>query len=114
MNKLITDPASTSKSNTRDTYQVVVKPGDKRMRVVFAGATIADSADAVVLYETRLPAVYYFPRKDVRMDLLQRTEHRTHCPFKGNASYWSLEIGNQRADNVVWSYEEPLQEAQAV
>ncbi|MDH3899900.1 MAG: DUF427 domain-containing protein, partial [Gammaproteobacteria bacterium] len=74
-------------------YRVAVEPSAKRVRVVFAGETIADSTDALVLHETRLPLVYYFPRNDVRMNLLQRTEHRTHCPFKGNASYWSIAAG---------------------
>jgi class 3 adenylate cyclase/uncharacterized protein (DUF427 family) len=95
-------------------YRVVVEPCSKRLRVVFAGESIADSTDALVLHETRLPQVYYFPRKDVRMDLLQRTEHRTHCPFKGNASYWTIKAGNQVADNAVWSYENPLQDAQQI
>jgi len=95
-------------------YRVVVEPFGKRLRVMFAGETIADSEDALVLHETRLPAVYYFPRRDVRMDLLRRTEHRTHCPFKGNASYWSIAAGDQFAQNAVWSYEDPLQDAQAV
>jgi hypothetical protein len=58
--------------------------------------------------------VSYFPRKDVRMELLQRTDHHTHCPFKGNASYWTLRAGNQVAENVVWSYEHPLIDAQAI
>jgi class 3 adenylate cyclase/uncharacterized protein (DUF427 family) len=95
-------------------YRVAVEPSAKRVRVVFAGETIADSTDALVLHETRLPQVYYFPRKDVRMDLLQRTGHRTHCPFKGNAAYWSIETGNQAAENAVWSYENPLQEAHEI
>jgi class 3 adenylate cyclase/uncharacterized protein (DUF427 family) len=93
---------------------MVVEPCGKRLRVVFAGEVIADSTDALVLHETRLPQVYYFPRKDVRMDLLQRTEHRTHCPFKGNASYWTIEAGNQVAENAVWSYENPLEDAQEI
>ena len=95
-------------------YRVSVEPGNKRVRAVFAGETIADSTDALVLRETRLPPVYYFPRKDVRMDLLQRTDHRTHCPFKGNASYWSIVTGNQVAENVVWSYENPLEDAHGI
>jgi len=86
----------------------------KRLRVVFAGETIVDSTDAIVLHETRLPQVYYFPRRDVRMDLLQRTAHRTHCPFKGNASYWSIVAGNQAKENAAWSYENPLHDAQAI
>jgi adenylate cyclase len=95
-------------------YRVVVEPYGKRVQVVFAGEIIADSTDALVLHETRLPQVYYFPRTAVRMDLLQRTEHRTHCPFKGNASYWTIAAENQVAENVVWSYEHPLKEAQQI
>jgi len=95
-------------------YRVVVEPCGKRLRVVFAGETIADSRDTLVLHETRLPPVSYFPRKDVRMDLLERTDHHTHCPFKGNASYWTLRAGNQVAENAVWSYEHPLNDAQAI
>jgi class 3 adenylate cyclase/uncharacterized protein (DUF427 family) len=101
-------------TETDAAYHVVVEPCPKRVRVVFAGETIADSTDALVFRETRLPQVYYFPRKDVRMDLLQRTEHRTHCPFKGNASYWSIAAGNQVTENVVWSYENPLQDAHEI
>ena len=104
----------TSESSTAAAYRVIVKPAEKRVQVVFAGVTIVDSTDAVVLYETRLPPVYYFPQKDVRMDYLQRTEHRTHCPFKGNASYWTIHAGDALADNVVWAYENPLQEAQDI
>lgn len=114
MGKSVTNSVSTSESSTGTAYRVVVKPSDKRIRVVFAGVTIADSTDAVVLYETRLPPVYYFPRKDVRMEDLQRTEHHTHCPFKGNASYWNIHVGDALAENVVWAYESPLQEAQDV
>jgi adenylate cyclase len=95
-------------------YRVIVEPCGKRVQVAYAGEMIADSTDALVLHETRLPPVYYFPREDVRMDLLQRTEHRTHCPFKGNASYWSIAAGNQVAENVVWSYENPLEDAQQI
>jgi class 3 adenylate cyclase/uncharacterized protein (DUF427 family) len=95
-------------------YRMVVEPCGKRLRVVFAGETIADSTEALVLHETRLPPVYYFPRQDVRMDLLRRTAQRTHCPFKGNASYWSIAAGDQVAENAVWSYENPLQDAQAI
>ena len=105
---------STSESSTAAAYRIAVKPGDKRVRVVFAGVTIADSTDALVLYETRLPSVYYFPQRDVRMDYLQRTEYRTHCPFKGNASYWSIHASDAQADNAVWAYENPLQEAQGI
>ncbi|MGD8631198.1 MAG: DUF427 domain-containing protein [Gammaproteobacteria bacterium] len=95
-------------------YHVQVEACSSRLRVVFAGATIADSTEVRVLHETRLPQVYYFPRKDVRMDLLQRTEHHTHCPFKGNASYWDVIVGKRVGENAAWSYENPLPEAQKI
>jgi len=101
-------------TETLTAYRVLVEPCETRVRVMFAGETIADSTDALLLHETRLPQVYYFPRRDVRMDLLRRTEHRTHCPFKGNASYWTIEAGKRIAENAVWSYENPLSDAQAV
>jgi adenylate cyclase len=114
MDQSAAQPATKSGSDVKAAYRVVMEPGGKRVRVVFAGKTIADSMDVVVLHETRLPPQYYFPRKDVRMEFLRRTEHRTHCPFKGNASYWTIEAGNQVADNVVWSYEDPLQDVRAI
>ena len=95
-------------------YRVIVKQADKHVRVVYAGVTIADSSDALVLYETRLPPVYYFPEKDVRMEYLQRTQHRTHCPFKGNASYWTVHVNDAVAVHAVWAYEDPLPEAQEI
>ena len=111
MNEPVVKSETASANNAGVAYRVVVKPGGKRVRVVFAGVTIADSTDAVVLHETRLPPVWYFPKQDVRMEYLQRTEHRTHCPFKGNASYWSIYVDNAVADNAVWAYEKPLEEA---
>ena len=65
----------------------------------------------MVLKETRLAPTFYFPRDDVRMDLLAQTDNHTHCPFKGNASYWSVTVGDRNTENVVWSYEEPYAEA---
>jgi len=99
---------------SKPTYRVVIKPCKKRVRIVFAGETIADSITAVVLHETRLAPVYYFPRKDVHMEFLQRTKHHTHCPLKGNTSYWNIKTGNQVADNVAWSYEDPIEDAQEI
>ena len=90
------------------------EPSKKRVRIEFNGARIADSSRALVLHETRLPPAYYFPGEDVRMDFLARTEHRTHCPFKGNASYWSVKVGDRVAENAVWAYEEPYREAEPV
>jgi class 3 adenylate cyclase len=64
-----------------------------------------------VVHETRLPPAYYFPAEDVRMDLLAKTAFSTHCPFKGNASYWTLKVGDRIAENAAWAYEEPYREA---
>ena len=76
--------------------------------------TIADSAHVLIMHETRLPNVYYFPRGDVRMEFLQRSTHRTNCPFKGNATHWSLTVGDRTVENAAWSYEEAFDEAASV
>ena len=71
-------------------YQIEFEPAGQRVHVVFNGVTVADSSQAMILRETRLAPVYYLPREDVRMELMERTDYRTHCPFKGDASYWTL------------------------
>lgn len=86
----------------------------QRIRGRFAGETVVDTRRAVMLHETRLLPQWYVPIEDVREDLLERTEHSTHCPFKGDASYWSLRVGDRVAENVVWGYENPLPECSAV
>ena len=86
----------------------------KRVRAVFAGETVADSTGVLIMHETRLRPAFYFPREDVRMDLLVRTDRHTHCPFKGNASYYSLVVGEAIAENAAWSYEEPFDESSMV
>jgi adenylate cyclase len=91
-------------------YQMSFEAYPHHLRVVFDEQTIAESDHAMILYETRLPPVFYFPRDAVRMDLLQPTRHHTHCPFKGNASYWTIVVGDRRAENAAWAYEEPLPE----
>jgi uncharacterized protein (DUF427 family) len=74
----------------------------------WAGAVIAESGDALLLREAGLAPVVYFPMEDVRMDLLTPTEHRTRCPFKGDASYWSIEADGRRSDDIAWAYRDPL------
>ncbi len=95
-------------------YAISIELTDRRVKVVFNGETVADTRRALILHETRLPPVYYLPRKDVRMDLAFPTEYHTHCPFKGNASYWTLNVEGQVAENGLWSYEDPLPEAEAI
>ena len=72
-----------------------------------AGTVIADTREALTLQEASYPAVQYIPRKDVDMSLLQRTEHSTHCPYKGDCAYFSIPLGGSRSVNAVWSYETP-------
>jgi uncharacterized protein (DUF427 family)/putative intracellular protease/amidase len=74
------------------------------------GEVVAQSRDALLLREANLPPVVYLPMEDVRMDLLHRTDHRTRCPFKGEASYWSIRVGDQGSDDIAWAYEDPLPE----
>lgn len=82
----------------------------RRIRVVFAGVTVADSKRAMLLHEFgRLP-VFYFPLEDVRVDLLEASEHHTHSPLKGEASYWTLRVGDRKAEHAAWSYPHPLAE----
>jgi uncharacterized protein (DUF427 family) len=89
------------------THRIETRPAGVRVRVSFQGEVIADSRDAIRLEEGKYPPVYYLPRKDVKMDRLARSQHRTHCPFKGDASYFSLKHG---PENAVWSYEQPYDE----
>ena len=83
----------------------------KRVRAVFNGETVADSRRVKLLHETGHLPVYYFPWEDVRQDLLEPSDHTTQCPFKGNASYWSVRVGDRVAENAVWSYPEPIDSA---
>jgi uncharacterized protein (DUF427 family) len=92
---------------TRD--RITLVPTQKRVRVLAGGVTIADSASTLLLLETGHRPVYYFPRADVRMDLMEATSHRTRCPYKGEASYWSLEANGGTVENAVWSYEQPIE-----
>ncbi len=95
-------------------YRLAIEPSPRRVRVVFRRVVVADSRRALLVHETRLPPVYYLPKTDVRMDLLEPSAYRTHCPFKGDASYWHLRVGDETAANAVWAYEEPLPEAEAL
>ena len=85
-----------------------------RVNVEFNGVTIADSSKAILFREGSMAPVYYFPRDDVRMDLMRRSQHKPHCPFKGDASYWSLTVGEKSLQNVVWSYEKPIDEVESI
>src|SRR5918912_28251 len=83
----------------------------KRVRVIFNGETVADSRRVKLLHETGHLPVYYFPEEDLRQDLLEPTEHTTHCPFKGDASYWTVRAGERVAEDALWGYPEPIESA---
>ena len=83
----------------------------KRVRAIFNGETVADSRRVKLMHETGHLPVYYFPEEDIREDLLERTNHTTHCPFKGDASYWSVKVGDTVAENAAWDYPEPIDSA---
>ena len=91
-------------------HQVREEHVDERVEVVFNGEKIAESRDVVKVVEDDQPARYYFPREDVVMSALERTETTTQCPFKGTAHYYSVRVGERVADDAVWTYEEPYEE----
>lgn len=86
----------------------------RQVRVEVGGVTVADSTSPRILFETGLPARYYLPLTDVRLDLLRPSDTATHCPYKGTASYWSLQLGNVSYDDLVWTYRAPLPESQKI
>lgn len=93
---------------TSDRHTIIVEPSPRRVRVEFNGETVANSANMRLLHEDGHLPIYYFPIDDVRTDLLHKTDHSTHCPYKGDASYWTIKVGDREAENAVWGYEDPL------
>jgi uncharacterized protein (DUF427 family) len=92
-------------------HTITIKPTDAHVVVRLGGELLAATDRPVELDETGLPTRYYLPRQDVRMDLLRPTTFHTTCPFKGQASYWSAEVGGETHDGIVWSYETPIPSA---
>lgn len=88
-------------------HPIDIKPLPGRVVVTAGGRVIADSRRALVLQESTYPAVHYIPREDADMTLLTRTAHSTHCPYKGDASYYSIAAAGERGANAVWTYETP-------
>jgi len=91
-------------------HRVDVIDSSRHIRVIVAGEVIAETRNPKLLFETELPTRYYFPKEDVRMDLLVPSNLKTRCPYKGIASYWSVKIGDQIIKNIVWGYPDPVVE----
>jgi uncharacterized protein (DUF427 family) len=95
-------------------HRVDIHPDTTHLRVTFGGAVIADSRETLRIEETGHGPVHYFPEKDVRLDLLKKTQHSTYCPFKGDASYWTIEVVDggaaKSSENAVWGYVTPYDE----
>jgi uncharacterized protein (DUF427 family) len=88
-------------------HPITIAPNPKRVRVTFNGRVLADTRRALTLREATYPAVQYIPRTDIDMALFQRTAHATHCPYKGDASYFTLAVDGRVSENAAWSYEAP-------
>lgn len=95
-------------------HPIILEPAANRWRARFAGHVIADSADALILRESTYPPVIYFPRIDVEMGFMSRTDRGTHCPYKGDASYFTVLMDGQFAENAVWTYEQPFPAMEAI
>ena len=88
-------------------HPISVERNPSRVVISIAGRVVADTREALTLGEAHYPAVQYIPRRDVDMTLLARTDRSTYCPYKGDASYFSIPVGGERSIDAVWSYETP-------
>ena len=102
-------------THPRDPYtRVDILPSSRHVRVEVDGVTVAESTSPRLLFETGLPARYYLPKTHVRLDLLIPTETVSHCPYKGQAEWWSVRLGEHVHDDLAWSYPTPLPESQKI
>ncbi len=102
-------------THPRDPYtRVDILPSSRHVRVEVDGVTVAESASPRLLFETGLPPRYYLPKPHVRLDLLTPTDTVTHCPYKGQAGYWSVRAGDAVHEDLAWSYRAPLPESQKI
>ena len=95
-------------------HPIAIEANSRRVRITWSGQVVADSKRALTLREAAYAPVQYIPRADVKMALLKRSDHGTHCPYKGDASYYSIELEGRRSENAVWSYEEPYEAMAAI
>lgn len=92
-------------------HRLLLTPFPRRVRAALGAATVFDTERGQLLHESNLLPVLYVPEADVDASLLERTDHTTHCPFKGDAAYWTVRSGDRRAENAMWAYPEPVESA---
>ena len=88
-------------------HPITISPSHDRVRVMLGGQAVADTTRALVLQEASYKPVFYIPREDAQTALFEATSHSTHCPYKGEASYYTIKLGDRVAENAVWSYQQP-------
>ena len=108
MSSTTTNEAGAKREHRRP--EILVEPVARRLTVHVDGVIVADTTAAVVLTEGRLPPRHYLPAADVHMSLLSSTDTSTHCPWKGDASYWSVTVNGTTHPDIVWSYPDPIAE----
>ena len=89
-------------------HPITITQNPRRVRVTAGDIVIAETTNALTLKEAKYPAVQYVPRQDANMALLERTDRVTHCPYKGDASYYSIKADGKILDNAIWTYETPF------
>jgi uncharacterized protein (DUF427 family) len=95
-------------------HPITIEPSPNRIVVTVGATVVADTSDALTLREASYPPVLYIPRKDVALELLQRSETMSYCPYKGDASYFSIPSGGARSVDAIWSYEKPYEAVAAI
>jgi uncharacterized protein (DUF427 family) len=105
------DPADTNYRIQAPAHRLFFEDFPRRVRSVFGGETVMDTRRGKLLHESGLLPQLYVPRQDVRAELLEKTHHNTHCPFKGTASYWTVRVGERAAENALWAYPQPREDA---
>ena len=95
-------------------HPITIAPHGERVVVIVAGKVVADSRSALELRESSYPPILYIPREDADLALLQKSDHATFCPYKGDCAYYSIPAGGDRSIDAVWSYEEPYDAVSAI
>jgi len=102
-------------THPRDPYtRVDILHSSRRVEIVVDGEKVAETSKPTILFETGLPPRYYIPLTDVRTEMLTPSQKETHCPYKGRANYFSLEVGGEVYEDLVWIYRTPLPESQKI